>query len=248
MNNKKNFYDTYHRKNDDFTKVISDNNATYFYILPILKKALSKLSKNNIEAIDVGCGVGTIAFYLAEKKVKVDGFDVSSRAINLCNRYKKISGEKNARFYNLDIEKLNIKSKYQLIVCTEVIEHLKNDERFVKKLSSICQTNGYLILSTPSQNAPLYKLGMLDDFDKQVGHIRRYNETNLIKIIEDNGFKVIEIKKVEGILRNSLFTFKHLGFLLKFLKGPITPFFHAFDKLSAYLFGESDLIILARKK
>lgn len=243
------FYNLYHKKNSDFFKIISENNLTYFYILPIILLAIKLLGqKRTIHGLDVGCGVGTLAFFLASKGVKMEAYDISSDAIKICKRYKSFSRIKNIQFYCKNVESLSVRNKFDLIVCTEVIEHLQNESKFINKLNSICSKKGYLIISTPSLNAPLYKMGLLDNFDREVGHLRRYTDRRLIKLLKAGGFEIVVSKKVEGIVRNSLFTVRHLGVLLKFIKGPLIPLFHKIDTISAGILGESDIIVLARKK
>lgn len=247
---KNDFYNKYHIKNSRYFKVINDNNVTYFYILPIIKQALGLLKnkKEVVKGIDVGCGVGTLAFYLALRNVNMEAYDVSLSAINICNEYKKYSGTSNVHFHHKDVEKISPSKKYDLLLCTEVIEHLADDVKFLKKLKSVSHNGSILVLSTPSTSAPLYKLGFLKTFDREVGHLRRYDEVALKKLLEENGFQVIKLVKTEGLLRNLLFTVKPFGLLLKVIKGPLVPFFHAIDNIAVKLFGESDLIVLARSK
>lgn len=239
------FYDSYHEKNDQYFAVIRENNFTYYYIQKAIHQIYEEAAPKSV--LDVGCGVGTLAFYLAAKGSKVDGYDVSPRAIGIAEKYKKISGEKRINFYNKDVQKENFTNKYDLVICTEVIEHLENDEKMLKTLYGLLREGGNLLLSTPSDNAPLFKLGFLRKFDLEVGHLRRYSLESLIVKIESAGFEVKNASKVEGILRNSLFTLPYIGNFIRFIKGPLIPLFHTVDLISANIFGESDLIIIAEK-
>ncbi len=251
MTNNKLFYNKYHEKNGKFFAVIRKNDLTYFYILPVIERALRELhmkSFDNVNVLDVGCGVGTLAFYLANKGCAVDAFDISSSAIAICKEFKSYSGMKNIQFYNRNVSNLTTKNKYDLVLCTEVIEHIPDDKQFLKSVSKLMKKNGFLVLSTPSLHAPLYRLGFLKKFDTEVGHLRRYEMEGLVSLIEKSGFKVVETRKVESIFRNSFFTFHGLGFFLKFVKGPLVQVFHVIDRCCTALFGESDLIILAQKK
>lgn len=240
------FYNTYHKKNDRYQGVVSENNFTYFLLLWYLKFVLLDI-KAKAKALDVGCGVGTLAFYLASKGFDVTGVDVSSRAVEIA-KGNILSKELHVDFQLGDVSKLKTKEKYDLVICTEVVEHIEDDLAFVKSIYKQIAPKGYLFLSTPSVNAPLYRLGMLKKFDDEVGHLRRYTEESITELVSKSGFEVIESAKAEGILRNSLFTIKPFGQLIRFIKGPLVPIFHFFDYLSLLLFGESDLIVIARKK
>lgn len=242
------FYNNYHRKNSDYHEIIGDNNATYHYILKAISKGIDQLPKKKARVLDVGCGVGTLAFYLAKKGHSVDAIDVSTDAISICNRYKVISKFKNIKFVQGDLEDIKLKGRYDFILCTEVIEHIRHDGRFILRLYEKCAKDGVLLISTPSLNAPLFRIGMLKKFDSEVGHLRRYTSEGLKKKIESKGFTVTNIMLVESVLRNSLYTLPYLGFLVKFIRGPMVVFFHLIDLVLVKLLGESDIIILAKKK
>jgi 2-polyprenyl-3-methyl-5-hydroxy-6-metoxy-1,4-benzoquinol methylase len=192
--------------------------------------------------------VGTLSFYLASLGFHVTSVDISSDAIKICKKYQKFSKVKNIEFICGDVEKLKIKNKYDLIVCTEVIEHLEDDYKILRNLHSKLKNTGYLFLSTPSSNAPLFKLGCLKEFDRDVGHLRRYDGAQLVKLIEHTGYKLIKLIKTEGLLRNSLFTIKGWGIVIKLIKGPLVPLFHIIDETMVKVCGESDLIVIAQKK
>ncbi|MEK7064712.1 MAG: hypothetical protein AAB973_03855, partial [Patescibacteria group bacterium] len=58
---------------------------------------------------------------------------------------------------------------------------------------------------------------------------------------------ILKIKKTEGLLRNLLYTKKSLGFLIKFIRGPLTSIFLIMDNLTIPLLGESDIFVIAQK-
>ena len=236
------FYDDFHHGNRVQRKVISENNFTYRHTIKTLQPLI--LGKNR-NILDYGCGVGTVDFYIASKGSKVLGVDISKDAINMCRKSAKAIGvSERARFGELNT---NIKSSYDLIICSEVIEHVSNDMDLLKNLTNRLKNSGYLFVTTPSINAPLFKLGMSNGFDRRVGHLRRYDSVKLVKQIESIGYRIISLKKEEGILRNSLFMFSFLGWIVKFLKGPLSDIVTIVDDILVRLFGESNIIILAQK-
>lgn len=253
--NVNNFYNLYHRenKNRNYYRLVSRYNFTYYWTIFYLEKVLQYLGAKKVEILDVGCGVGTIDFYLANLGHKVTGIDVSSDAIKIAKNFRDSSVKLNsAKFFNVSVEnfafKKNLK-KFDMVICSEVIEHVPDEDKLLKSIHQVLKPNGYLFLSTPSENAPLYRLGFLEDFDRRVGHLRRYNMDNLTKLLVKNGFEVREAQKTESFLRNSLFTFKPLGFFIKLLRFPIlVKIYHFFDQILVNTFGESDLVIIAKKK
>jgi 2-polyprenyl-3-methyl-5-hydroxy-6-metoxy-1,4-benzoquinol methylase len=251
------FYDNYHQKNRRFSKVIGANNFTYFYILKSLDKAWASLINSDFDqqqnnwqdtkVLDVGCGVGTLVLYLADLGAEATGWDISKRAITIANQARQDLELKNAKFIKGEIKKKKSTEEVQdLVISTEVIEHILDDKKFLADLVSHLRVGGVLLLSTPSSENKLYKMGYYKNFDREVGHLRRYTKASLLKLFEDQQLKVVSIEAVEGPLRNLLFTSK-LGFLIRFIKGPLVPIFHVFDRWSASMFGASDWQIIAKK-
>ncbi|MEK7095298.1 MAG: class I SAM-dependent methyltransferase [Patescibacteria group bacterium] len=87
---------------------------------------LPDLSGANI--LDIGCGRGELAIYLAKKGNHVTGIDYSKEAIDLANLAKSHQPKKiksRLDFRVLDIDKLSrLDKQFDLIVCTEVWEHI----------------------------------------------------------------------------------------------------------------------------
>lgn len=242
MNKLELFYNSYHNKNSFFYKPITAGNFTYFYILQLLQKADSLRGRT---ILDVGCGVGALSFYFASQGAKaVVGVDVSSRAIQIAQ-----AAQDKLQFPTIFFkqgELVNNMYAFDILFCSEVIEHVADDSAFLHTLCSNIKPGGTLLLTTPSKENALFKFGFYKKFDKEVGHERRYTKEGLAKLILSHGFEIQVIREVEGPLRNILFTTK-LGFIIRFIRGPLVPLFHFFDTLSAKIFGASDIQVIAKK-
>lgn len=235
-------YDNFHVAPKLQKKIISRNNFTYRYLIDIFEQLDLK---PNSKILDYGSGVGTIDFYLASKGLIVDGLEVSKKALQISEMSAiKIGVDDKVKFFNTTKK---IKIKYDVIICSEVIEHVQKYNELLRKLKTYLKKGGYLLITTPSINAPLYKMNLLNDFDKEVGHVRRYDHKLLTKEIKKLGLKIIFIHKKEGILRNSLFTLSKLKWIVKFLKGPLSDLFTIIDEQLVKLFGESSIHILSQK-
>lgn len=247
MTLKQKFYDSYHKKNNNFYAVIKKNNFTYFEILRFFyDKVTPQLPSNysNVKVLDVGCGVGTMAFYFASLGMKVEGIDVSKRAIAICTQAKNQLKYKNSKF---EKKLLDVGTKqFDMVLTSEVIEHIEDEAEFLNRIKSHLKKDGVLFLTTPLKENLLYTLGFYKKFDAEVGHLRRYTVSSITSLLEVNGFTVADYKVVEGPLRNILFTTK-LGFLIKFIKGPLVPLFHFLDWVTIQFFGASDILVLAKK-
>ena len=119
----------------------------------------------------------------------------------------------------------------------------------LNKFFSWLKGDGVLFLSTPSKNAPLFKIGITKKRDIKTGHLRRYTTKNLTEKLKKIGFTIIKTKKTEGILRNFLF-FTNIGCFPLRLANKfqlISDIFTFLDNISLKLFGESQIIIVAQK-
>jgi len=240
-------YEQFHQKASLQKRLIKRTNFTYYYLI---KKINSVLHDNkNKKVLDIGCGTGAISLYLAKQGCDVTGVDISHYAIELAKKNaRNFNLTKKAKFLEKDIQKASIKGNFNLIICSEVLEHLKKDKKKLLDLNKILNKDGKLIISVPSKNAPLFRMGLLQKFDMEVGHLRRYSRMELTKLLEKTGYKILQIDKTESILRNALFTFKPGGPFIKFIRGPISYLFIQLDKLLVFLFGESQIFIIASKK
>lgn len=239
-----NLYEIYHSKSKGQGKIVGEKNFTYINILPILN---SCLGKNINKILDIGCGSGTISLYLASKGYEVKGIDISKKAIEACKESANNIGLKNVKFEISEFPKSLPQEKFNLIFFSEVIEHLPNDDLALRKIHKLLKPGGILFLSTPSKNAPLYKLGLAKKFDKEVGHLRRYTLEELKIKLKRNGFKIKKTYKKEGLLRNYLFLNTIAGKLIRFIRFFLVDIFTFIDNISVKLFGESQIIIIAHK-
>jgi len=244
MSTRKNLHERYHSRTRWQSKIIKDNNFTYRILISVINKYVKKPS---LRILDIGCGAGTLSFYLANKGHNVLGIDISSKAIKECNASKKALGLKNTDFQRVDFPDRIPNGKFDVIIFTEVIEHLEDDKKALQSIYKLLKPNGLMILSTPSDTAPLHKLGLTKKFDQEVGHLRRYSLIELESLIKKSGFNIIETRKTEGVLRNFLFINPLAGKMIRFIKFFISDIVTFTDNLTIPIFGYSNIIIVARK-
>lgn len=237
-------YEAYHKNRKLQKEIICDSNFTYIELIKILKPYL----ENCHDILDIGCGVGTMDFYLASKGKKITGIEISSNAISIAKKNAKLLNvSKNIDFIAAEFPNKILNKKYDLVIFSEVIEHLENDNKALRDIWRVLKLNGILVITTPSKNAPLYRMGLLDKFDKSVGHLRRYAKKELINLVIKNKYEIIDFGCHEGILRNFLFTNPSAGKMLRFIKWKISDLVTFVDQITVHLFGESNLWVVARK-
>lgn len=240
------FYEEFHRDVVPQRTIIRRKNFTYRNLIEVLEKYIHE--KNTI--LDIGCGAGTVDFYLASQGHKILGVDISEKAVEACKKSTHALGlEDRLNFKKSNFPKERPSKRFNVVICSEVLEHIKNDKKAVEVIFSLLRPGGIVIFSTPSKSAPLYRIGITKKFDKRVGHLRRYSLEELKILVRRAGFLIQETIKTEGILRNFLFLNPIAGKLVKVLNkiGFLSDVTTFVDCLTIPLFGESNLLLVAQK-
>lgn len=159
-------------------------------------KIVEMLSPHKNEKIlDAGCGNGiyanSLAYYFHSK---LTACDLDKRRIETA---RKVAGclKIDAKFEVGDIESLNYPNKtFNKIICIEVIEHIRNDTKLIKKFSSLLKKNGILVFSTShKENWGRQKEKEFFQGVKKGEHVRSgYEFKELKNILEKNSFKILK--------------------------------------------------------
>lgn len=245
------FYNHYHhqenRGHKNFLgqiKPISKNNFTYFFHLKLLEPFLPQIKTYSI--LDVGCGVGTLSLFLAAQGAKkVVGIDLAADAIAQAEAARQALKLTHLTFRTATLSP-NI-GQFDVIIASEIIEHVPNPAQFVTHLASNLKPGGTLILTTPYAHNWLRQHGLLKQHDRYAGHIKIFDEISLKKLFSDKTWHLTQLTQSEGPLRMSLFI-TPLGTLIRFIRGPLVPLFHIIDEVFAKFFGKHDLQLVAQKR
>jgi SAM-dependent methyltransferase len=145
----------------------------------IIKRLITPLEFETV--LDAGCGQGTLLRELRAEfpHIKLTGTDISPLAIDLARQTVP-----EGKFWVLDSTKEHLDERFDLIVCSEVLEHIPDD---VAALSHIAEMTGkYLLISSPQ--------GRMRRFEpKKVGHVRNYAQGELVRKVEQVGLRVIKV-------------------------------------------------------
>lgn len=162
------------------------------YLLPSILTLMSKKSPLNI--LDAGCGNGYIAGQLSSMGHSVTAIDASEDGIILAReKWPTVRFEVISIYDNLT--QLRPTGGWDLVVSSEVIEHLFYPQQFLRNMCSVLKENGEIILTTPYhgyfKNLALSIAGAWDrhlTVDWVGGHIKFFSEETLTKMLQQNGF------------------------------------------------------------
>lgn len=136
--------------------------------------------------LDIGCSQGIIFILAAEKGNNVTGLDINQNNIEfaqnlLLEKYSQLSEK--VIFMCEDFYKWKQEKKYHIILITEVLEHLKEADVFLKNVTNFLEEDGKLIITVP--------FGVLNHPD----HYTTFYMTNLYHLIS----KFFDIEKMEFV-------------------------------------------------
>lgn len=114
----------------------------------------------------------------------------------------ELASHNGIEYHSLDLEKqMPLEdNRFSTVLAFDIIEHLSNEELFIKELHRICQPDGTLIGSVPhddDQFLPAYNLTFYHRSD--VTHKRYYLPHTLQEALEKAGFSIITIDGKGGI-------------------------------------------------
>lgn len=147
------------------------NDYTFQLIRPYIKGRV----------LEVGCGVGSVTQRLEPHVDELVSIDINREAINYCR--KKFNRKNSIKFLNANITNYQDNQKFNTIVCLNVLEHIKDDEKALANMFNLLKVGGILVLLVPFGNF------MHSVADKESGHYRRYARKDL-KIKLDKHFNV----------------------------------------------------------
>lgn len=102
--------------------------------------------------LDVGCGNGIISTTLGQLGYQVKGIDVSEKTIQKAQWHNQLA---NVAFEVADAEELvTTHVTYDAIICSEVLEHLRNPSDLLQILHQLLKNTGILLVTVPNGLGP----------------------------------------------------------------------------------------------
>jgi SAM-dependent methyltransferase len=180
-----------------FKNFTYENHPVRQYSKPFI---LSNIRETSV-VLDLGCGDGEIANFIAEKAKKVVGVDYNKKRIEIAQKRWQ---RPNLAFYNREaLEFLNnTPDKFDTLILSHILEHLDNPKEFLDKFKSYFQ---YIFIELPDfeksylnyyRKALNVKLIYTDD-----DHVSEFDRDELKTLVTDCGMEVIKEEYRFGLLK-----------------------------------------------
>lgn len=135
----------------------------------------------NSRILDIGCSSGILLHELIQlgfKKENLFGVDISAQAIENC----KASGLQNT--YVMDAQHITLDEQFDIIIASDCLEHLKEDETALKNWRQLLKPQGTAYIFVPAF------MSLWSHHDVVNMHYRRYGRNELNDKLRNNGFRI----------------------------------------------------------
>lgn len=167
-----------------------------------LKNFLKKI-KGEVSVLDLGCGTGINISRLKTAKVKVKDYTAIDWSPDMQKKAKeKAEWIENKKFILADITKYEPKKKFDLIICTMVLSHMKEPSKVVRKYFKHLNKKSYMITLFQGE------AGRFSGFQKILSHINKYFQAKLIPEKEIKNFpkaNALDKSYLKGYLRLKIY-------------------------------------------
>ena len=108
-----------------------------------------------LKILDIGCGGGLLCEPLNMLGATVTGIDPSSNNIKVAKLHSK-EMNLDIKYMRCSPENLNFRNEFNVLLCMEVVEHVKNVNLFVQNCSRLHKKNGIMFVATINKNLKSY--------------------------------------------------------------------------------------------
>ncbi len=181
-------------KDYGWTEVTVDSTG---YIAPAILRVAQRHSPKQM--LDAGCGNGSVTAFMHSHGFDITGVDGDERGIEIAKQR-----DPSMRFFTGDFAKppqpsLAEDGLYDLVVSTEVIEHLYSPQDLVSYSYAALRPGGHFVITTPYHGyAKNLMLSLTDHWDVHHtplwhgGHIKFWSKKTITALLNEGGLEVVD--------------------------------------------------------
>ena len=150
---------------------------------------------DGLNCLDIGCGGGILSEKLRRLGANVTGIDASKSSIDIAKEHAKKSRlEINYKCITtselLEIKEEKALNKFDLVIASEVIEHVYDRRMFLSDISNLCRPGGLVIFTTINNSL----LGIL---------LGKYFAEDILKILPSGTHEVEKLISPENLAKEA---------------------------------------------
>ena len=201
----------------------------------------SKVPKESKKVLDVGCGNGELICMLAEEGHECVALDLSKNRLGkFKDRTRKLG------MVQIQGDAMNIPlqdSSIDVIMCSEVLEHIMDYEKVVKEIHRVLKQDGRIVVSVPYQEELIEIIcPHCGKRFVRYGHLHSFDKNKLFSSMNHCGFNVIYSHVGPSIFSKIIYRRIRINILLIFFIDKLM------GKLSRHFGLNGWLIVIGEKK
>lgn len=176
----------------------ADASCAHAYLLPAIRRLAQSLGNSLAKkgrVLDLGCGNGSLSHELSKLGFEVCGIDRSGSGVHIAREaFPEVQFALGDVEEELSPDPFHAES-FDLVVSTEVVEHLYRPRRLVYNAFQLLKPSGHFIVSTPYhgwlKNVVLALGGKMDNHFTALwdgGHIKFWSRETLSELLTEQGF------------------------------------------------------------
>lgn len=194
-----------------------------------------------LKLLDAGCGDGVLLKILTS----LEGFKVYGIDYNPLRVDRARKNAPRAIVEQGDLRSFDFKDNYfDVIVMSQVLEHIQEDVAVLKSLARILKENGILILGVPNEGCLLAQLRnkyFEPYISKTTDHVNFYTEKTVIKKLAEGGFTLDKMMRegffsphqmLNTLLSSRYWTYRFLQLLGRLVKSQAAGFYFVCRKVT----------------
>lgn len=200
------------------------------------------------KVLEVGAGMGSNTSYILNSNKDIATYCGIEPDTKLFSTAIEKYNDPRISFENVTADKHKKSEEYDTLLYIDVLEHIENDAEELYNAYRLLKNNGTLIILVPAHNF------LYSNFDKEIGHFRRYNKKSLTTLINPIQFNIHELYYLDSI--GMMMSFLNRSIMkqsnpsknqILFWDTCIIPISRCVDKITSYQLGKSLIAVLIKK-
>ena len=171
---------------------------------------IARLIPSGARVLDLGASRGALGRSISQRGCIVDGVEGDAPSAEQARRYYR-------RVLTADLDEVDLRSalgdcEYDVVVCADVLEHLRVPERTLRSVRAVLAAKGELLVSVPNvAYAGVVVELILGRFDYRSHglldetHLRFFTRESIVKLLNLSGFGVSQVEPIHLELKHSEF-------------------------------------------
>ena len=145
--------------------------------------------------VDVGCGTGYMAYLMAAEGLQVTAVDANRESLAA---FQSVAREYGIRQHLADLFRFDTEPA-DAVLCQEVLEHIPDVESALLKMAEWLKPGGIGLFCVPYRenlDAKKIQCPRCGESVHRSGHLHRFAEAGLTRILEKTGYRVSRIRLI----------------------------------------------------